>query len=84
VAAAPGSESCLHKFGICFLPKEAAKQQRPHKCRRQKCDDDWKKDGGEISRECADDAALKPNKPFECARPGLFWPHGETEHTKIQ
>jgi DDE superfamily endonuclease len=29
-------------------------------------------------------AALKPNKPFECARPCLFRPHGETEHTEIQ
>jgi hypothetical protein len=23
VAAAPGSEICLHKFGICFHPQEA-------------------------------------------------------------
>ena len=44
----------------------------PRKCRRQKWTMTEKRLRGETSRECADDAGLKPNKPFECALPRHF------------
>jgi hypothetical protein len=52
--------------------------------RRQKWTMTEKRLRGETSRECADDAGLKPNKPFECALPGHFRAQGETEHSDIQ
>jgi hypothetical protein len=60
-------------------------QRRPCKCRRQRRDDEPGNGmAGETNRARAGDAALKPNKPFESARPGPFRPHGEAEHAYFE
>jgi hypothetical protein len=57
-----------------------ARQRRPFKCRRQRCNDERENGmAAKTNRARADGAALKPSKLFEGARPGPFRPCGKGE-----